>query len=101
MEPGIELEPANKLCHRWGSKDEEFFAEIDKCGGWPLGMRFVSFAHSEKRECIFGNTYLRTGWWTTVATSDEYYFWKVSKEFKEKIRKDGIRNYLMRCIPLD
>jgi len=99
MNQALTFEPVNELCHRWGAKDEEFFQEIDRCGGWPLGMRFVSLAHSEERECIFGNTYLRTGWWTTVATSDEYYLWKVSKEFKEKYRNDEIRKYLMRCMP--
>ncbi len=99
METARELEPVKRLCHRWGWRKEEFFEEVDKFGGWPLGKKFVSFAHSEERECVFGNTYLRTEWWTTVATADEYYFWKVSQEFKDEYRKNEIRKYLLGCVP--
>lgn len=77
-----------RLVHIWCEPDAKFFARIDEFGGWPVGMNYVSFAHSSERECEFGNQYLRTGWWTTVATADDYYRWKLSPEAMNAIEKE-------------
>ena len=77
-----------KLHHVWCEPIETFFQRIDECGGWPVGNKYVSFYHSTDRECTFGNINLRTGWWTTIATADEYYFWKLSDEYRAKIREE-------------
>lgn len=81
----------SKLYHLWGDKDHEFFARVDKYGGWPVGMKYVSFYHSGPagpRECEFGNEYLNTGWWTTVFEADDYYRWKLSDKAIAKIRAE-------------
>lgn len=83
-----ETKVAQRLHHVWCEDDEKFFARIDQFGGWPVGMKYVSFAHSDERECEFGNHYLRTGWWTTIATADDYYRWKLSPEAMKKIEKE-------------
>lgn len=83
----------NRLHHRWCEKDEIFFARIDEYGGWPLGHRYVSSAHSEERECIFGNEYLNTGWWTTLFEVDDYYWWKISEARKAKIENETRRRF--------
>lgn len=91
-----ESKPA-KLYHLWGDKDEQFFARVDAYGGWPVGMKYVSFYHSGPggpRECEFGNTYLRTEWWTTVYQADDYYRWKLSPEAIAKIRDEERRKII-------
>ena len=66
-----------ELVHKHpGMKNEEFFAEIDRTGGWPVGYGFVQFSHSSEyggRGCIFTNDGTNPGWWTTVASADDYY----------------------------
>ena len=82
------------LYHLLSDEDEEFFARVDEYGGWPLGMKYVSFFHSGPvgpRKCEFGNDYLRTGWWTTVYSSDDYYWWKISETRKLAFRKQILR----------
>lgn len=81
-----------KLYQLWGEKDEKFFARIDEYGGWPVGMKYVSFFHSGPdgpRKCEFGNEYLRTGWWTTIAEADDYYLWKLSPQAKAALKLEG------------
>jgi hypothetical protein len=74
------------LCHaHMGLKDEEFFAHIDANGGWPLGYRYVGFEHTESRKAGFCNSRQNTGWWTVVASSDDYYLWKLSPEALQRI----------------
>ena len=34
-----------KLNHKWCETNDRFFERIDACGGWPVGMRYVSFEH--------------------------------------------------------
>jgi hypothetical protein len=48
--------------------------------------QYVSFYHSgvRERECEFGDKHLRTEWWTTVYSRDDYLWWKLSPERKEK-----------------
>jgi hypothetical protein len=70
---------------RSGLKDEEFFAHIDANGGWPLGYRYVGFVHSDGREAGFCNSPGNDGWWTVVASADDYYLWKLSPEAMQRI----------------
>lgn len=77
-----------RLHHIWCEPIADFFQRIDEFGGWPLGMKFVSFHHSDERHCEFGGDYLRTGWWTTVASADDYYWWKISDGRKAEISKE-------------
>lgn len=83
-----------KLNHKWCETNERFFERIDACGGWPVGMRYVSFEHATERLCEFGNEYLNTGWWTTVASADDYYLWKLSDAAIKKL-KFKLRNQLI------
>ena len=85
-----------ELYHVWPESNDSFFQRIDAFGGWPVGNKYVSFAHSDKRECKFGNDYLRTGWWTTVADSDEYYLWKLSADAKKKLKAELLRELKVR-----
>jgi hypothetical protein len=85
----------SELHHVWCEPQHKFFQRIDECGGWPVGMKYVSFAHSDKRECQFGNEYLRTGWWTTIADSDEYFLWKLSDEAKRKLKAELKRQLII------
>lgn len=74
------------LCHEhMGLKDAEFFAHIDANGGWPLGYRYVGFVHSDDREAGFCNSPRNTGWWTVIASADDYYLWKLSPEALQRI----------------
>ena len=87
-----------ELVHQWMSKPEKFLAEIDKTGGWPTGYTHVSFFHDGPcgdRYCQFTTHPLHTGWWTTVATSDDYYGWKLSDKKKAEVLKDA-RKQLIR-----
>ena len=65
-------------------KDEAFFELIDASGGWPVGYRYVSLYHDgpcgENRYCKFTNVRLNTEWWSTICSSDDYYYWKLSSE---------------------
>lgn len=74
------------LKHKYaGLSLEDFFVEIDKCGGWPLGFKFVGFEHTDERAAGFCNESHNTGWWTTIASSDDYYLWKLSPEALQRI----------------
>lgn len=78
MIPGLRHEYA-------GLKDEQFFAHIDAHGGWPLGYRYVGFVHSDGREAGFCNSSHNDGWWTVVASADDYHLWKLSPEALQRI----------------
>lgn len=81
---------------------DAFFRQVDETGGWPLGYPFVAYHHSDKRECIFMSTQINTGWWTTVCSADEYYWWKVSEAKKRSITNDielNFWNRIGRLIP--
>ncbi len=87
-----------ELKHLWGDPLEKFLQSIDDTGGWPLGYTHVSFFHDGPcgdRYCQFTTRHLQTGWWTTVATADDYYFWKLSDAKKAAILKDA-RKQLIR-----
>lgn len=75
-----------KLFNNWLESEDDFFNRVEVCGGWPMQYRFVSFYHSGVREraCMFGDVSLRTEWWTTAYSRDDYLWWKLSPERKRK-----------------
>jgi hypothetical protein len=70
---------------RAGLEDAEFFAHIDANGGWPLGYRYVGFEHTDSRKAGFTNSPHNSGWWTVVASADDYHLWKLSPEALQRI----------------
>lgn len=95
----VRVEPVVRrdLIHKWGSKLEDFMAEIDRTGGWPTGYTHVSFFHDGPcgdRYCQFTTSPLRTEWWTTVCSSDDYYYWKLSDTKKAEIMKEARRQLI-------
>ena len=74
---------------------EEFFTRIDNCGGWPLGRKFLTVRHTteDERPCYFSDESIRDEWNTTMFSADEYYWWKMSDEAKEKHRKTIRREF--------
>jgi len=88
-----------KIHHVWMETKEAFFERIDAFGGWPIGKKFVSFFHNDKRECMFGNEYQRNEWYTTIADQDDYFLWKLSDSAKGRLRqeiKEGLISKLSR-----
>lgn len=76
-------------------KTESLCAKIDSVGGWNPEAETVKFCHTDKREMAFSNDYSNCGWWTVVLTRDEYYWYKLSESFKNKVVKcvlDSIGN---------
>lgn len=98
-EVGGQIQPIcrRELVHDWLMTDEEFFRRVDATGGWPVGYTCVSFYRDAggDRYCKFTARPLMTGWWTTVATADDYYYWKISEEKKAEI-VDQVRRQLIR-----
>jgi len=82
-----------ELIHtRPGMTDEDFFKAISTTGGWPEGYKYVSFYHAADypgRYCKFTMLPLHTGWWTTIASADEYYWWKLTPERKAQATDDA------------
>lgn len=69
------------LVHAYsGVGHDKFFALVDETGGWPLGFKYAGFEHTDERKAGFTNSPSNDGWWTVVATSDDYYLWKLSPE---------------------
>lgn len=67
------------LRHEYASvSDDKFFTSIDVNGGWPVGFKFVGFEHTTERAAGFCNSPQNDGWWTVVASADDYYLWKLS-----------------------
>jgi hypothetical protein len=90
------------LIHKWMCNPEDFLASIDATGGWPLGWTHVSFFHGEERRCIFTKCELRTEWYTTVATADDYYWWKLSagkKDAEASRARQEFANKIARMAP--
>jgi hypothetical protein len=70
---------------------ESLFKRIDSQGGWPLDKRYATILHSLASEVIFTDNYIRDEWHTTLYSSDDYYWWKISKEGRTKFREEGRR----------
>ena len=74
------------LVHEYaGIGSDKFFRLIDSCGGWPVGYTHAGFEHTDERRAGFTNSSRNDGWWTVVATSDEYFIWKLSPEGLQKL----------------
>lgn len=75
------------LVHKWAwaSDDAQFFEAIDAAGGWPLGFQYVGFEHTDERAAGFTNSKQSTGWWTVIASADDYYMWKLSPEALQRV----------------
>ena len=65
--------------------DGDFFQMIDDTGGWPLGYEFVGFEHTNTRAAGFSCSSTNTGWWTTIASADDYYLWKLSPAALQRV----------------
>jgi hypothetical protein len=77
---------------RWASKDGLFFAAIDAAGGWPIGFAYVGFEHTDERAVGFTNSPHNDGWWTVLASADDYYVWKLSPQALQRIVDAVIRS---------
>ena len=77
------------LIHHLGMPDA-----IDATGGWPVGYSHVQFYHAVKddgRYCRFTNCGTNTGYWTTVATSDQYHWSRISAAHKRLLSRETVR----------
>ena len=79
------------LRHQYCVDDDVFFAAIDAAGGWPLGYKFVGFEHTEQRAAGFTNSPYNDGYWTVIASADDYYLWKLSPAALQRIA-DSVRD---------
>lgn len=78
-----------KLYYCFGDTKEVFFKRIDEFGGWPHNAKSVVYQHTGEleRSCYFSVLEnIRDEWNTSVFNSDEYYWWKISENQKEKIK---------------
>lgn len=73
------------LRHEWSASSADFLQAIDASGGWPLGYKYAGFEHSNERAAGFCNSPHNDGWWTVVASSDDYYLWKLSPEALQRV----------------
>lgn len=75
------------LRHEWKSSGDEgaFFIRIDELGGWPVGYAFAGFEHTDERAAGFTNSHMNDGWWTVVASADDYYLWKLSPAALQRV----------------
>lgn len=74
------------LRHEYSSmSDDKFFASIDATGGWPVGFKYVGFEHTSERAAGFCNSPNNDGWWTVLASADDYYLWKLSPAALQRI----------------
>lgn len=69
----------------YGTSDVAFFKLVDAHGGWPVGHLFAGFCHTSEREAGFCDSPYNDGWWTVVASADDYYMWKLSPEALQRI----------------
>jgi len=86
------------LQHKWGAKSSAFLQAIDACGGWPLDYKYVGFEHSEERAAGFCNSPYNDGWWTVVASADDYYLWKLSPEALQRIVDAALLAIRLPCL---
>ena len=91
----------NGLSHKhMGFSDAAFFELIDKCGGWPIGYKYVGFEHTDARKAGFSNSPFNTGYWTTLFNVDDYYMWKLSPAAMNRIAM-AIKNRVAQTIQND
>ena len=84
------------LSHKfaWAVDDGKFFAAIDESGGWPIGYKYVGFCHTDEREAGFCNSPHNDGWWTVIASADDYYLWKLSPEALKRVTDAAVSHFI-------
>ncbi len=66
---------------------DSIFRRLDAAGGWPAGKNYMIRMHgTEPFECEFSNVYAHTEWWSTVCSIDDYFWWKISDSWKDKLK---------------
>ena len=65
------------ITHSYGMTKTDFFESIRKLGGWQKGnkCKYLAFYHSiesKNRECKYFTFPVRTGWWTSVCSKNDY-----------------------------
>lgn len=75
-----------------------FFAMVDEHGGWPVGYGYVGFRHSDEREAGFCDSAANDGWWTVVASADDYHLWKLSPKALQRVVEEVVRKVSV-CAP--
>ncbi len=70
-----------------GVEANKLFEKVDATGGWPVEATQIGFDHTESRLAAFTAGEYNSGWFTIVATADDYYWWKLSDKMKEGVRK--------------
>lgn len=90
-----------KLYYCVGDSTEVFFKRIEECGGWPHNAKSVVYRHTVEleRPCYFSILKnVRDEWNTSVYNSDEYYWWKISEDAKEKIKNSFWKEFKNKLI---
>lgn len=83
----------NKKQLYWSRGEDEniFFKRVDEeFGGWPHNAKSVVYRHTgeEPRYCYFCLVEnVRDEWNTSFFTADDYYWWKISQNKKQEIKK--------------
>jgi hypothetical protein len=87
----------------WDSREsnplDDVIRQIDEIGGWPAAAESIVYKHTTdwKRECYFSKiSNIRDEWNSSFLTRDEYYWYKISKNFKKAKFQKEILNLLMK-----
>jgi hypothetical protein len=87
---------STRYFHRMRDSMAEVFARIDDNGGWPIDKPFYTMLHEcqEERTCTFTETRMRDEYHTTLFDEDDYFWWKLSGERKQKIKAENYRGFI-------
>jgi hypothetical protein len=81
----------------WDSREPAaaFFNRIDKLGGWPLEAKYCIVQHGcdKQRSCYFSTRKVHDDWNSTIYSSDDYYWWKLSDHYKKQKRQDLLDDF--------
>lgn len=79
---------------RPGMKGADLFQMVDSTGGWPVGYQYLGFEHTDERKAGFCNSPQNAGWWTVVASADDYYTFKLSEDGLRRISNAAVESYI-------
>jgi hypothetical protein len=81
------------LYQLWLEPNEKFFERVDENGGWPVKAKWAGIEHTVERyrPVTFTEKEIRTEWYTSFVSADEYYWWKISNAFKKEQTNKVIR----------
>jgi hypothetical protein len=67
---------------------DSIFTRLDLVGGWPLGSMYLLRFHGSDQEieCKFAARPAWNNWWSVVCGRDDYLWWKISDEWKDRFR---------------